>query len=152
MLDVKIGLQNTVYNAQEGDGSISICAEIIEGSLGRDVSVQFSTFDGTALGTYNKVKLIVSLTCRYFLCSDGDDYYNVTGQFIFSSGSIAGDSECVDVGIINDDVLELREFFTFALCSEDSAVNLCIQSADVYIDDEDGRFQHCMYCVRNDGR
>ena len=54
MLDVEIRLQNTVYNAQEGDGSITICAEIFEGSLGRDVSVNFLTADGTAQGTYSE--------------------------------------------------------------------------------------------------
>ena len=74
--------------------------------------------------------------------SDGDDYYSVSGEFIFSSGSTDGDSECVDVGIINDDVLELREFFTFALSSNDSAVDLCVPEADVYIIDEDGK---CIY-------
>ena len=70
--------------------------------------------------------------------SDGDDYNSVSGEFIFSSGSTDGDSECVDIGIVNDDVLEATELFTLSLFSNDSAVDVCVQTADVYIDDEDG--------------
>ena len=74
-----------------------------------------------------------------FPSSDGVDYYSVSGEFVFSAGSTDGDSECVDVGIINDDVLEATEFFTFALSTNDSAVDLCVPDADVYIIDEDGK-------------
>ena len=73
-----------------------------------------------------------------FPSSDGNDYNSVSGEFIFSSGSTDRDSECADVGIINDDVLETTEFFTFVLFSNDSAVGLLAPVADVYIDDEDG--------------
>ena len=74
-----------------------------------------------------------------FPSSDGVDYYSVSGEFVFSAGSTDGDSECVDVAIINDDVLEVTELFTFALFSNDSAVDLLIPRADVYIIDEDGQ-------------
>ena len=74
-----------------------------------------------------------------FPSSDGVDYYSVSGEFVFSAGSTDGDSECVDVAIINDDVLEVTELFTFALFSNDSAVDLLIPRTDVYIIDEDGQ-------------
>ena len=94
-----------------------------------------------------KVKLTVSVT-RFSFCSDGADYYNATGELIFSAGSTAGDSECVDVGIINDEVFELREFFYFALYTEGStAVILRNDIALVNIDDEDGRFQYNIRCL-----
>ena len=55
--DVKIGLRNSSYNVEEGDRTISICADIIDGCLGRDVWVQYSTFDGSAEGTHHKKEL-----------------------------------------------------------------------------------------------
>ena len=73
----------------------------------------------------------------YFL-SDGNDYDSISGEFIFSSDSVDGDTECIDVNIINDNVLETGEFFTVLLCSNHTAVNICVPSADVYIEDEDG--------------
>jgi len=52
-LDVKIGLQSSAYTAQEGDGATPICAGIVDGCLGQDIRVQYSTFDGTAQGMCN---------------------------------------------------------------------------------------------------
>ena len=48
--DVKIGHTFHVHNVEEGDGSINICAVVIEGCLERDVLIQYYTSDGTALG------------------------------------------------------------------------------------------------------
>ena len=79
-----------------------------------------------------------SLIFRASPSSGGDDYFSVSGEFIFSSGSTDGDSECVDVDIVNDEALEVTEVFTFALFSYDSAVDLLAPVADVYIEDEDG--------------
>ena len=76
--------------------------------------------------------------CGCYSLSDGNDYDSVSGKFIFSSGSVDGDAECIDVDIINDDILEAKEFFTIVLCSNHSAVNICVPSAEVCIEDEDG--------------
>ena len=47
---VVIGLENPEYSVDEGDGSVEVCAQILMGSLGRDVNVVFSTQPGTASG------------------------------------------------------------------------------------------------------
>jgi len=65
---------------------------------------------------------------------------------MFSSGFADRHSECVDVDIVNDGDLEATEFFTFAMFPKDSAVNVCVSAADVYIEDEDGK---CIYFVLN---
>ena len=64
----------------------------------------------------------------------------MSGNFIFSSGSVANENECVDVNIINNTVLELKEVFYFDLCAKDSDVDICNQSADVYIIDDDCKY------------
>ena len=51
-IDVKIGVLNSSYTVEEGNGANSICANIIDGCLGRDVWVQYLTFDGSAEGIY----------------------------------------------------------------------------------------------------
>ena len=137
--DVKIGLQSSVYTAQESSGSIPICAEIIRGCLGREVSVQYSTQDGTAKGIHflHEISEIIYL---WFPIADGEDYYNVSGNFIFSSGSLPNENECVNVNIINNTVLERKEMFYFDLCAKDSDVDICNQSAEVYIIDDDCKY------------
>ena len=77
---------------------------------------------------------------RTSLSSGGVDYMSVSGELIFSLGSTDGDNECVDIGIVKDDAVEVTEFFTFALFCTDSAVETFVPAADVYIVDEDGKF------------
>ena len=52
MTDVKIGIQFTHYAVEEDDGSVSLCAQIVEGCLERYVVIEYSTFDATAQSTY----------------------------------------------------------------------------------------------------
>ena len=101
--------------------------------------------DQLKVRTYQKGELGQIIIFRASPSSDGDDYNRISGQFIFSSGSTDGNSECVDVGILNDDVLEATEFFTFALSFNDLAVDTDIPAADVYIEDEDSKYM-CTFC------
>ena len=52
MTDVKIGVQFTHYAVEEDDGSVSLCAQIVEGCLERYVVIKYATFDATAQSTY----------------------------------------------------------------------------------------------------
>lgn len=54
-IDVKIGLQNSSYTVEEGDKAIPVCADIIDGCLGCDVWVQYSTFSESAEGTHHEL-------------------------------------------------------------------------------------------------
>ena len=45
---VEIGLQSPQYSVDEDGGQVSICAELNAGSLERNVTLLFSTVDGTA--------------------------------------------------------------------------------------------------------
>ena len=52
MTDVKIGVQFTHYAVEEDDGSVSLCAQIVEGCLERYAVVEYAMFDATAQSTY----------------------------------------------------------------------------------------------------
>ena len=47
--EVTIGFFNQSYNASESDGAVSVEVGIISGSLQREVSVQFTSSDSSAL-------------------------------------------------------------------------------------------------------
>lgn len=49
---VRIGWKPAFYNTTES-GTVTVCAEIIEGEIARPVSVFYSTVVGTAQGTNN---------------------------------------------------------------------------------------------------
>ena len=48
---VTIGFEMELYNTAEGDGSLELCAVLLEGALERDVTVTLETQDGSAQGT-----------------------------------------------------------------------------------------------------
>ncbi len=45
-----IGLEMTLYSAQEEDGPITVCAEVISGALERVALVNLTTADSSAQG------------------------------------------------------------------------------------------------------
>ena len=53
--DVQIGFEESTYTASESDMSVSICAELKEGTLGIPVSISFSTSVPNPQGTYMHV-------------------------------------------------------------------------------------------------
>ena len=48
---VTIGFETELYTTAEGDGSLELCAVLLEGALERDVTVTLETQDGSAQGT-----------------------------------------------------------------------------------------------------
>ena len=75
------------------------------------------------------------------LSIDGADYVGNMGQLTFESGSTAGDVDCVDIGIINDECKERNESFVFAICAGgEPFAHIDYFFADVYIVDEEGMF------------
>ena len=45
-----IGFSTTMYNVNEGDGTVPLVVEVISGSLSMDVQVTLETSDGQAIG------------------------------------------------------------------------------------------------------
>jgi hypothetical protein len=47
---ITVGLMQTSYNTPETGGPLSVCVEMFEGNLERNVSLSLTTSDGTAIG------------------------------------------------------------------------------------------------------
>ena len=47
---ITVGLMQTSYNTPEIGGPLSVCVEILNGNLEKNVSLTLSTSDGTAIG------------------------------------------------------------------------------------------------------
>ena len=75
-----------------------------------------------------------------YFSSDDEDYEENSGVIVFYSGSVMGDTQCVNISINDDPILEDSEFFTFVLSSNDQYVELCNESARIYIENDDGTF------------
>ena len=56
--DITIGFENETYSSDEGQGSVEVCARVIDGGLQRDVEVTLITQDGSAVGTLEKDKCV----------------------------------------------------------------------------------------------
>lgn len=48
--EVQIGFDPDSYTVNEGAGTVTLTARVISGSLERDVEIEFSTADDTAMG------------------------------------------------------------------------------------------------------
>ena len=52
---VTIGFENETYPSDEGQGSVEVCARVIDGGLQRGVEVTLVTQDGSAIGMQEKI-------------------------------------------------------------------------------------------------
>jgi hypothetical protein len=48
--EITVGLIRTSYNTPETGGPLSVCVEMFNGNLERNVSLTLATSDGTAIG------------------------------------------------------------------------------------------------------
>ena len=55
---VTIGFENETYQSDEGQGSVEVCARVIDGGLQRDVEVTLVTQNGSAVGMQEKNKCV----------------------------------------------------------------------------------------------
>ena len=118
--DVTIGFEMEMYNSGEDQGTVQVCARIMEGSLEREVSIALQTQDGSA--------------------EEPDDYSSVSATLVFD---MTNDIQCVNISIENDEILEGMEDFEVILDSGDEErVNLSPESAVVNIMDDDGKIDH----------
>ena len=128
----------------ESVGDAELIAEVTGGQLGREVTLQYSTSDGTAMSEYLCITFPMHLHCTADAkkinslspCSGGMDYTAVSGSITFSP-SVSQQS--ILVAIINDSVREDRETLTVSLTGAPDRVMLNPTQGTIGILDDDGK-------------
>ena len=59
MAGVTVGLIQTSYNTPETGGPLSVCVQMFDGNLARNVSLTVTTSDGTAIGMIFSKSIII---------------------------------------------------------------------------------------------
>ena len=70
---------------------------------------------------------------------DVSDYTSVIVDLVFSSGSPIGATACTNITIINDNAVELDEFFTINLSATLPVIDVAPSNATVTIIDDDSK-------------
>lgn len=131
-----MGFSQSIFIASEDDGFVQLCAELLEGELGTDVSVavgvpgisndsgrNFSSFSNESL---NNVFVYAAIY--------NQDYTSLPKVLSFFSGQSLHSPSCINVTIIDDAALES---FTVTLSTEFSGVSFSGARSLVEIIDND---------------
>ena len=78
----------------------------------------------------------------FFYCTEPDDYSRVVTQITFSAGSGVGSQQCINVSIVNDNVVEMTEQFSLSLAAGQNSVIGFPDTATVEIIDDDCKSIH----------
>ena len=71
------------------------------------------------------------------------DFVDITSvQWVFTAGSQAGDTQCVEIVIIDDRCVEGDEYFSVSLTTSDEDVKFHINYASVRILDDDSKYNN----------
>ena len=145
-------MAETEYTVGEGDGMVSVCVELEQGTLNEEtITVDFSVSADSASSskadpTSVPVRLIcaiVSLTVTLYLLSlslsPGD--FGVSETVSVSLGPMAatGSTQCLTISITDDNIVESIESFSVAMISASDSVTLGYpRTASVDITDNGG--------------
>ena len=130
---VEIGFDPVMYTVDEGAGTVRLTVKVLDGSLGRDVILNYRTDDGTATA--------------------GEDYTSKDSMLTLTPGN---PEATIEVDITEDDLLENAEMFTVVLSGAPAGVTLTPDTAEVTITDTNAPdaveigFDPVMYTVDED--
>ena len=110
---VEIGFESATYSVSEGAGTVALTVKVLNGSLGRAVTLNYETRDGTAIA--------------------GEDYTYKMDTIVLSSSVT---EETIMVDITDDALLENAEMFTVVLSGAPVGVTLTPAIATVTISDD----------------
>ena len=109
---VVIGFDPDTYTVDEGAGTVRLTVKVLSGSLGRDITLNYRTVDGTATA--------------------GEDYTSKDSMLTLSAGATEA---TIEVDITDDALLENAEMFTVVLSGAPAGVTLTPDTAEVTITD-----------------
>ena len=111
---VIIGFDPVMYTVDEDSGTVALTVKVLNGDLGRDVTLSYETMDGSAVA--------------------GEDYTSKLDMLTLSAGDT---SATIVVDITDDALYENAELFTVVLSGAPSRVTLNPDSAEVTITDDE---------------
>ena len=77
-----------------------------------------------------------------FTLADSDFVDNTPVQWVFTAGSQAGDTHCVEIVIIDDRCVEEDEYFSVNMTTSDEDVKFHINYASIRILDDDSEYDN----------
>ena len=155
---MSIGFAPSVYSVDEDSNSVIFFIQNQNPNMEREVVIEFTTTDGTAIGKQREQQFLFSLMCLLLPClllclsqslcfstallnenvstfTDGNDYVGTSETITFQPGQSL---QSLQVMIVNDNVYEgFQEFFA-EIATTDSGVSIFQPGATVRIIDEDG--------------
>ena len=112
---VNIGFEQTLYSVQEDAAQLKVCVVIEGATLARSVELTISSSNGTAQAPQDYAETFYSIS---YLQSDGE-------------------RKCINITIVDDDIIENTETFSLRLASVDVAVSVISDELTVTILDDD---------------
>ena len=135
LLVVTVTILQLFYTVSEGDGQVEVCV-ILRGQTERDITVTVTTMSGTASG--RQETLSIEVHKKYYLLTISDaDFSSLTAGLTFTQSLDLNQTLCVNITILEDDILETSENFAVLVSSTDSSVATGSPST-VVITDNDG--------------
>ena len=129
---VIVGFQMESYTVIEDQGTLEVCV-VVSGERDIDISVTLTTQGGTARGGLLSILLHVSVLFLNHATEWADfDPLSVELEFNPDTSEV-----CINIGIINDAVLEGIEYFIAVLTANDPRVIVSPGSATITIMDND---------------
>ena len=134
---VSIGWEQTSYTVSEENGEVRACA-ILNGTIEKTVQVFFTTsISGQASG--KKKTLVLVIECVYLklfhFFAANMDFIELAQDLIFS---IDTTTLCVNISIVDDQILESEESFELKLDAAETS-RVLLNSATVTITDTDSQ-------------
>ena len=162
-------LQKPEYEGLEGsDANVMVCSELTAGVLERDITVSISTNDLTALegNYYNYYDVIFYIMCSWNFAVKRSNKFSVNIILVmlhftaavdyvsldnfplsYEAGSPLNSERCVNITILDDDVVEDDESLQVSLSTIDPVLLTPISLAEVIIlTDNDSKNNNRVHC------
>ena len=148
-----MSLAETEYTVGEGDGMVSVCVELEQGTLNEEtITVNFSvSADSASSSKADPTSVTVRFICAILPAlslplslTPGD--FGVSEPVSVSLGPMAatGSTQCLTISITDDNIVESIESFSVAMIAASDSVTLGYpRTASVDITDNDGITQLC---------
>ena len=137
---VMVSLAWSTYAVYESLDGVEVCVQLQQGVMeGVNATVHLTTQSGTASEGVVAFYQCYFLSLSFSLRSAADDYDSVDVLITFDDMSPLGTSHCVDITITSDNITEPEETFSVTLVPVSDFVTFGIESALIYIHDDDGK-------------